>query len=58
MEIVYRYGIEIIIEFSRIIERDEYIIRVSYVELIEWIKFVEFVEMIVCDVVFLLGFFF
>ncbi|KAJ4892343.1 hypothetical protein Rs2_32091 [Raphanus sativus] len=57
MEIATRYGTETIIEFSRIIERDEHIIRASYAESTEWIKSAEFVEMILCDAVFLLGFF-
>ncbi|CAN6994986.1 unnamed protein product [Brassica rapa subsp. trilocularis] len=57
MEIAHRYGTETIIEFSRIIERDEHIIRASYAESTEWIKSAEFVEMIVRDAVFLLGFF-
>ncbi|CAN6823749.1 unnamed protein product [Brassica oleracea] len=57
MEIAHRYGTETIIEFSRIIERDEHIIRASYAESTEWIKSAEFVEMIIHDAVFLLGFF-
>ncbi|CAG7873979.1 unnamed protein product [Brassica rapa] len=57
MEIAHRYGTETIIEFSRIIERDEHIIRASYAESTEWIKSAEFVEMIIRDAVFLLGFF-
>ncbi|KAF3582711.1 hypothetical protein DY000_02028735 [Brassica cretica] len=57
MEIAHRYGTETIIEFSRMIERDEHIIRASYAESTEWIKSAEFVEMIIHDAVFLLGFF-
>ncbi|KAF3557412.1 hypothetical protein F2Q69_00010699 [Brassica cretica] len=57
MEIAHRYGTETIIEFRRMIERDEHIIRASYAESTEWIKSTEFVEMIIHDAVFLLGFF-